>query len=207
MLDRRRRALLDRLVMALSSRQLSETLVVFDAKHAPAGADRRMDHAGLRVLFAASHDEADDLIEELIRAHHSSRKLTVVSSDHRIQAAAKKRRAHFVDSEVWIDHLESNSLPGNRRAASANTHVSSANDDKRQDLPQADQLTQDWQAFFSELPTTAEESKPVSTPVNPKASEFPPSDSSAAGEKDDVSLDIDNPFPPGYGEEILKRDD
>jgi hypothetical protein len=37
----------------------------------------------------------------LILADNSPRRLTVVSSDHRIQRAAKRRRARAVDSDVW----------------------------------------------------------------------------------------------------------
>ena len=60
---------------------------------------------GLRVLYARDYPTADDLIEELIQSHRSPSKLTVVSSDHRIQVFAKRRRAIPVDSDVWFDRL------------------------------------------------------------------------------------------------------
>jgi hypothetical protein len=43
----------------------------------------------------------------LIKEHTSPQKLTVVSSDHQIQRAAKARGATSIDSEIWIDSLNS----------------------------------------------------------------------------------------------------
>ena len=59
---------------------------------------------GLRVLFAREYPTADDLIEELV-ANYKSSNLTVVSSDHRIQVFASRKRAAVVDSDVWFDQL------------------------------------------------------------------------------------------------------
>ena len=39
--------------------------------------------------------------EELIRQDHHPRQLTVVSSDHRVQRAANRRKATAIDSDVW----------------------------------------------------------------------------------------------------------
>ena len=56
-------------------------------------------------MFAVDHPEADDLIEEMIAAHATPKKLTVVSADHRIQVYARRRGALAVDSEPWLDRL------------------------------------------------------------------------------------------------------
>ena len=56
---------------------------------------------GLSVRFAVKYESADALIEELIQADFTPKQLTVVSSDHRIQRAAQRRKARAVDSEVW----------------------------------------------------------------------------------------------------------
>ncbi|HEY5310864.1 MAG TPA: hypothetical protein VIK18_00045, partial [Pirellulales bacterium] len=40
-------------------------------------------------------------IEELIRQDSAPRRLTVVSSDHRLQRAAHRRKARAVDSDRW----------------------------------------------------------------------------------------------------------
>jgi hypothetical protein len=45
------------------------------------------------------------LLEELIAAEADPRNLLVVSSDHRVQRAARQRGAGYVDSEMWHAQL------------------------------------------------------------------------------------------------------
>jgi predicted RNA-binding protein with PIN domain len=125
-LERSRRALLNFLVAAIPEQELPRTTVVFDAKDAPPGLPRRAHHRGILVCFARSHDEADDLIEELIRKDSAPRRLTVVSSDHRLHRAARRRRATAVDSDVWYDRI--------RRHAS---HPKASHDHDEDQKPQA----------------------------------------------------------------------
>jgi predicted RNA-binding protein with PIN domain len=68
----------------------SEVTVVFDAAGAPPGTPPPERHGGVNVLFARGQT-ADDLIEELIRGEPAPRSLTVVSDDHRIRDAARRR--------------------------------------------------------------------------------------------------------------------
>ena len=100
-LEQARLALLNFLVESLDPADLPTTTVVFDAREAPPGLPRVTQHRGLRIQFAPREEDADTLIEELIRVNHSPRQLTVVSSDHRLQRAAHRRRAKSVDSDVW----------------------------------------------------------------------------------------------------------
>ena len=78
-----------------------------------------MNHQGITVCFAEQYAEADDLIEELIRLDSMLRRLVVVSSDHRLQRAARRRRAKAIDSDVWYAELirpaDAKSLPRRRR--------------------------------------------------------------------------------------------
>ena len=104
-LERSRRALLNFLVASIPDEELPKTTVVFDAKDAPPGLPKRLHHGGILVCFAESDDEADDLIEALIRKDSAPRRLTVVSSDHRLQRAARRRRAKAVDSDVWYESI------------------------------------------------------------------------------------------------------
>jgi predicted RNA-binding protein with PIN domain len=97
-----RNALLRFLASAIEPKELSETTVVFDATEAPPGLPRVVTHEGMTVRYASEYPDADALLEELIAAHHVPRSLTVVSSDHRVQRAARRRRAAFVDSDVWF---------------------------------------------------------------------------------------------------------
>lgn len=99
-LEKARLALLNFLAESLATEEVPQTLVVFDAHDPPPGLPRETRHKGLIVRFAAREEDADTLIEELIREDTSPRRLTVVSSDHRIQRAAKRRRARAVDSDV-----------------------------------------------------------------------------------------------------------
>ena len=101
-LEKARLALLNFLAESLAPEEVPQTVVVFDAHDPPPGLPREMRHKGLIVRFAAREEDADTLIEELIREDTSPRRLTVVSSDHRIQRAAKRRRARAVDSDAWF---------------------------------------------------------------------------------------------------------
>jgi uncharacterized protein len=114
-LERSRLALLNFVVEALDEPSVAATTVVFDARNAPPGLPHRLAHRGLTVLFAASYESADELIEELICADSAPRRLTVVSGDHRLQRAARHRRAKAIDSDRWYaDMLQ---LRTARRAA------------------------------------------------------------------------------------------
>ena len=104
-LQRSRLALLNFLAESLDPGELPRTTVVFDSHDAPWGLPRKVEHRGITVRFAAQYEEADDLIEELIRADSAPRRLVVVSSDHRLQRAARRRRAKAVDSDVWYAEL------------------------------------------------------------------------------------------------------
>jgi hypothetical protein len=57
---------------------------------------------GLQIEFAPRGTEADDVMEELIRSHSSPRALKVVSSDHRLHRAARRRKATPIDSDKWV---------------------------------------------------------------------------------------------------------
>ena len=104
-LRRQRHRLLVRLARELTTEERVRCTVVFDAIEAPSGLDRSMRHAELLVRFADPGHDADSLIEELIESHSSPTQLLVVSSDHRIQKAANRRRAETVDSEVLLQRL------------------------------------------------------------------------------------------------------
>jgi hypothetical protein len=99
-LEKARLALLGRLA---ASGETAVT-VVFDAGHAPPGVPAEQDHQGVRVLFALGR-EADDLIEELIGQDSAPRGLTVVSDDHRVQQAARRRHCPVLGCLDFIEHL------------------------------------------------------------------------------------------------------
>ena len=104
-LERSRLAMLNFLAASLGPDELPRTTVVFDASDAPRGLPRTVRHRGISVRFAAKYESADELIEELIRSESAPRRLVVVSGDHRIQRAARRRRAKAVDSDAWYAEL------------------------------------------------------------------------------------------------------
>lgn len=103
--------------------------VVFDAAHAPPGAASEEEHQGIHVRYAVRHGEADALIEELIRFDSAPGKLTVVSDDHRIQHAARRRRCPAVGCLEFLEWLEGRRQQQRRaspQGAGKPEHVSAA---------------------------------------------------------------------------------
>jgi predicted RNA-binding protein with PIN domain len=100
-LERSRGALLNFLAESLDAGQLAGTTVVFDARDPPPGLPREIKHRGITVRFAERGSDADLEIEQLIAADSAPRRLTVVSSDHRLHRAARRRKAKAVDSDKW----------------------------------------------------------------------------------------------------------
>lgn len=111
-LENARLALLDYLVKQLPAKVLARTIVAFDAVAAPPGLPRELDHRSLAVRFAQRGHTADELLEELIAVEPDPRNLLVVSSDHRVQRAARQRGAKYIDSQPWYKSLSAdNSQP------------------------------------------------------------------------------------------------
>jgi len=105
-LERRRARLLAKLRDLLDPAQLPRTTVVFDARINPPP-DRPDPPSGpITVIFAPRDREADDVVEELLAKHSVPQQVLVVSSDHRLHKAARRRGATAVDSEEFLDELE-----------------------------------------------------------------------------------------------------
>jgi uncharacterized protein len=105
-LHRSRMALLEFLAASISKRELRATTIVFDASGAPPGLPASATHDGMTVYFARRQENADELIEILLDECRTPKSLTVVSSDHRIQRAARQHGAKYVDSEQWFAELQ-----------------------------------------------------------------------------------------------------
>ena len=194
-LERARAALLFFLSESLSEEERPLTTVVFDAKDAPPGLPCRETFRGIKVRFAAHHAEADDLIEELIRAETSPRRLTVVSSDHRIQRAARRRKATAVDSEQWYANILRQVHERERDTAS---------DFAKPTLPLDDEEVEQWLRKFDDIEMQPEDSGLMNEPDTSS-----PRDNTNSSEPviDSDETDVWNPFPPGYAEDLLDEDD
>jgi len=104
-LERARRALLNFLVESLEEAELAKTIVVFDARDAPPGLPRLTAHRGVSVHFAPKGSDADEAIEQLILEDSAPKRLVVVSSDHRLHRAARRRKATPIDSDIWYHQV------------------------------------------------------------------------------------------------------
>ena len=105
-LERSRNRLLARLKELMTEEERQRTTVVFDAKNAPlGGADVEVRHE-IYIVFAQDTDEADDMIEHLITRHSAPKQLLIVSSDHRLHKAARRRKSKACDSDRFLDRLE-----------------------------------------------------------------------------------------------------
>lgn len=116
-LQRSRQALIQFLIESLTPAEIAGTTLVFDAAAAPPGLPDTLSRGGLTIRFARGYADADALIEELIQADTSPRRLVVVSGDHRLHRAARRRRARAQDSDQWYEEMLS-------RRRNANAHAS-----------------------------------------------------------------------------------
>jgi len=194
-LHRSRMALLNFLAESIDPGEVPRTTVVFDAWEAPWGMPRSMTHRGLTVLFASPDGDADAMIERLIRKESAPRRLTVVSSDHRLHRAARRRKATPVDSDVWYARVVQQR---------SDRHRTQPAEPGKPPVPLLTEDVEYWYRLFggesmeetlqAELWEGAPDAAPV--PREPAEQEPPVADPL-----------IDNPFPPGYGEDLLEGAD
>jgi len=157
--------------------------IVFDAAHRPPLAKtNRYRIKGVLVLYADRFDDADTMIEHLITRHATPKKLTVVSSDHRLHKAALRRKAIPIDSEIWYDRL----IEG--KFMSKTSPVK---------LPRPDGLVDvDW---HNELMIDAVDVSAIEAELEAELD----TDVAANEGEESAEIEISDPFPPGYGEDLL----
>lgn len=176
-LERARDRLIAALATNLSKTQRRGITVVFDAKTLPIKETSPVSTRNeMSIIFAVDHDDADSLIEELILKDSSPKQLTVVSSDHRIQKAASRRKATPIDSGVWYDLLEKTGTQADSPSCLTESSEGNADLEKLRAI--------DWAAEFG-----------LNDHLKPNG------DAAKADEKDATF----NPFPPGYAEDLLDK--
>jgi uncharacterized protein len=116
-LEKARRALVGVLAGSLGDKA-SRATIVFDAPPGDAEGQGRVDPLsahGIHVEFAAKAGGADARIEQLIGLESAPKQLTVVSSDSRLQSAARRRGAHALSSDKFWHDLVERRVPRGRR--------------------------------------------------------------------------------------------
>ncbi len=216
-----RRALLRFLVAVLTEEERRQTTVVFDGRGAPPGLPPQDVFAEISVLFSAPGREADDLIEEILPRYSAPKTLTVVSSDHRVQRAARRRKAITIDSDVWCRQCWQRRQRQRRRQGQPQGPAwRSAADDEGLSAPQV----AEWLDEFGEIdveqlrneieppptrntpPTSPQSVDGSATPESRSANDKSTEDTTRSDDRrvvDDAGL---NPFPEGYGEDLLDED-
>jgi predicted RNA-binding protein with PIN domain len=174
-----REALLRLLATTIDAKERPQTTIVFDAADAPPGLPRTVIYEEMTIHYASNYDNADEMIEELIAQHHVPRSLTVVSSDHRIQRAARRRKAPFQDSDVWFAEAM------RRRSRERRPPPAVA---KPEGALSGDEIKY-WLDEFTEAAADDEQPQP-----RPRKK---------VNDQKEEASDDSNPFPPGYGEDLL----
>lgn len=105
-LERVRHRFLAMLCERMPAAQRQRCTVVFDAQDAPLNLPRESRLHDVRILFAPAGCDADTEIETLIATHPAPGNLVVVSGDHRLHKAAKRRGATPIDSDPYWEQLE-----------------------------------------------------------------------------------------------------
>lgn len=200
-LQRARTALIN-LVHRFGSQSPGEATIVFDSSDAPKNLPKSFSQNGINVLFAVDFDTADELIIEMIRKEPVPAKLTVVSSDWQIKTAALRRKATPINSDDWYDQIiERRNLESRQRKHSQNKAPASVVQKKEKPQSQKPLDIDSWLNFFDiDSDETISE---IEDELNP--SQPPPA------KKEELKQDVpeeffeefENPFPPGYGEDLL----
>jgi predicted RNA-binding protein with PIN domain len=104
-LERARHRLIAMLSEKLTPAERLRCTVVFDAQEAPYGQPRESQVHDITVVFAPPGGDADTLIEDLLQVHPAAKQVLVISGDHRLHKAARRRGAAPMDSEPFWEQL------------------------------------------------------------------------------------------------------
>ncbi len=80
-------------------------IIVFDGRALRGDLESYKQMGPVTILYSGVKSDADTRIEELIKDNTAPKRLVVVSSDHRIKRAGRRRRAKILTSLEYIDAL------------------------------------------------------------------------------------------------------
>lgn len=216
MLRKARQRMIHEILAGVSKTVAKRITIVFDAAERPLLAKGNSETiGGMKIFYADQYDDADSMIEHLIAKHSVPRKLTVVSSDHRLHKAALRRKAIPIDSDLWFDQLEARKLNGNpsqqeRRGSQEQRRTTGQGSEAS---PSASKFCEelnsiDWQAEFATDDVDIAKIKAQLETEGAQISEPVEADSKIERVEEGCEPEPEtdapfNPFPPGYGEDLL----
>lgn len=211
-----RESLLRFLAAAIDPRERPQTTIVFDAVEAPPGLPRTMVYEEMTIHFSSDYDNADEMIEALIAGHNVPRSLLVVSSDHRLQRAARRRKAPFIDSDVWFADALRQRARNQRPIPKAAKPLENLSVDEIDywlsqfgdvDEIETTTLLPEDMPKRGQPPATSKSSQADAAKKKPAPTKKPTAKRKRPSKKPPYEGgDSSNPFPPGYGEDLLGGD-
>ncbi|MCL4219912.1 MAG: NYN domain-containing protein [Phycisphaerales bacterium] len=118
----------------------------------------------IRIVFSGPGEEADDVIERLLVHHSGSASLLLVSSDRRLQRAARRSGGRYVESAAFLGDL----------AADASAPRAPGRPEFARRTPLSRGETAHWMRLFG-LGEPDFDRQPEPLPVPPVAASEPPS--------------------------------
>ncbi len=204
MLRKARGRLIHEILAGVPQTVAKRITIVFDAAERPLLAKGNSQTiGGMKIYYADQYDEADSMIEHLIVKHSVPRKLTVVSSDHRLHKAALRRKAIPIDSDLWFDQLEAGKLGGSARQFKHQRQGGGTTSSSTKITEELNSI--DWQAELGtdDVDIGKIQAQLESEGVAPE--EEPEEERVEEGYEPEPEIDAPfNPFPPGYGEDLLE---
>lgn len=207
-LQQTRKRLARELAQRIDLAHRKSVLVVLDAK-TDIGADQsQYVDRGITFRFARDFPDADSMIAELLQHHSDPKRLTIVSSDHAVQQSATRRGAIAIDSDIWFDTIDQVSENG-RLITKQDLPADSRSPRRRPDNSKprlSEKDRQEIQAEFESFDVAEIEAElNRETQSGSSDNETRPASNTEHQWPDikDLPDEEYNPFPPGYGEDLL----
>lgn len=166
-LERARGMFVGMLIQGMNEEERRQVSIVFDSALRRPDLPDQLEQDGIEIHFASGHQDADEMIIEMIQHHSAPKTLLIVSSDHQIQTAATRRKAAALDSEVWFDQWtrESRNVEVQKTAAQLKTELTLEKKKGNESL--GPEESQKWLAQFVSQPVVQEPDSPVTEPSSP----------------------------------------
>jgi hypothetical protein len=170
--------LLGLLAQVFPNEQRGDVHVVFDSALRTLDRPDHLIQNGMHVYFASGHRDADEMIIDMIQRHSAPKSLLIVSSDHQIQTAAKRRKARFSDADRWYEMtVEAHRANPQVVASAAELQLERQLRWKELGVDGPRSESEAWRTEFQELSALSAEPRPLAVddlpapPANPPAAQ------------------------------------